>query len=101
MALMWQMVKRIWNKLITTEPVIYLDLFKGIVLLGGATGFFIIDDTKYQAISAALGIFLPTLLTWLTRSSVYSQRTVNQIESIRNYGTIANSSGLQKPLDKS
>jgi len=75
------MVKRIYEKIITTEPVVYLDLFKAIVLLGGATGFFIINDAKYQAISAALGLLLPTLLTWLTRDSVYSQQTVGGIKS--------------------
>jgi hypothetical protein len=69
------MIKRIYQKIITTEPVIYLDIFKGIVLLGGATGFFVIDDARYQAISAALGLLLPTLLTWLTRSSVISQQS--------------------------
>ena len=59
----------------------YLDIFKGVVLLGGATGFFIIPDAKYQAISAALGLLLPTLATWLTRSSVISQKTYEKVEN--------------------
>lgn len=71
-------VTKIYRKIITTEPVVYLDLFKGIVLLGGATGFFLIPDDKYQAISAALGLLLPTLLTWFTRSSVISQATYDK-----------------------
>lgn len=78
------MVKRIYEKIIHTEPVVYLDLFKAIVLLGGATGFFVIDDSRYQAISVALGLLLPTLLTWLTRSSVYSQQTVGLIKEAYN-----------------
>lgn len=72
------MLKRIYEKIITTEPVVYLDLFKGIVLVGAATGFFVLDDARYQAISAAFGILLPTLLTWLTRSSVVSQKTYDK-----------------------
>jgi hypothetical protein len=75
------MVKKLYRKIITTEPVVYLDLFKGIVLLGGATGFFVLDDAKYQAIAAALGLLLPTFLTWLTRDSVYSEQTVRKIEA--------------------
>lgn len=75
------MAKRIYEKIITTEPVIYLDIFKGVVLLGAAAGFFTIDDAKYQAILVALGVLIPTLLTWLTRSSVFSQKTVEEIKT--------------------
>lgn len=74
------MVKRIYEKIISTEPVVYLDIFKGIVLLGAATGFFVLDDAKYQAIVVALGVLIPTLLTWLTRSHVYSEKTVEGIK---------------------
>lgn len=73
-------LKKLYRKIITTEPVVFLDIFKGIVLLGGATGFFVLEDAKYQAISAALGITLSTLLSWLNRSEVYSEKTVRKIE---------------------
>ena len=73
------LVKRIYRKVITTEPVVFLDIFKGIVLLGGTTGFFVLEDAKYQAISVALGILLTSILSWLNRNSVYSQQTVSEM----------------------
>jgi hypothetical protein len=73
------MLRKMWYNLITTEPVVYLDIFKGIFLLGGATGFFVLSDAKYQSISVALGVILPALLTWLTRDSVVSEKTFTEI----------------------
>jgi hypothetical protein len=72
-------LKKLWRKLITTEPVVYLDIFKGAILIGGATGFFVVDDNRAQALYIAIPAVLTPLLTWLTRSSVVSQVSFDNV----------------------
>ena len=88
-------LKKLYRKVITTEPVVFLDIFKAIVILGTSIGFFTIDDAKFQTISIALGIALTAILTWLNRDVVYSEKTVENIKRTKRITTQS-----QYPLDK-
>lgn len=79
--------------MITTEPVIYLDLFKAAVVFGTAIGLFTIDDARLATITTALGVLLTAGLTFLNRNSVYSQQTHDRQLSI----AIGNSTLKENP----
>lgn len=89
-------VKRIYQRMITTEPVVYLDLFKAIVVFGTALGLFTIDDAKLATITTALGVLLTAGLTALNRNAVFSQQSVNGIKSA--YKAQINRAGQVSPL---
>ena len=61
-----------------TEPVVFLDIFKAIVLIGGTTGWFIINDNTIKGITLILTLIIFPMLTWWNRGEVYSQKTHNE-----------------------
>jgi hypothetical protein len=91
-----RIIKNIYRKIINTEPVVFLDLFKAIAVFGAATGLFVIKDDTVQAVVTSGGIVLTIFLSWLNRSNSTSNQTVMQmqianqakVDSVREQGYI-------------
>lgn len=69
-----------FNRLLKTNPVIFLDLLKAALALGVAVGIFNISDTAQKSILGSVGTIIFILLSLFNRNQVYSQKTVEDIE---------------------
>jgi len=87
------------QKILKTNPVIFLDIFKAIVVFTTATGILTVDDATQQTLFGVAGGSITLLLSLFNRDKVYSEATHERV--INNLNRQLNiQSGLYKKVEE-
>ncbi len=87
------------QKILKTNPVIFLDIFKAIVVFTTATGILTVDDATQQTLFGVAGGSITLLLSLFNRDKVYSEATHERV--VNNLNRQLNiQSGLYKKVEE-
>ncbi len=88
------------QKILKTNPIVFLDIFKAIVVFTTATGILTVDDATQQTLFGVAGGSITLLLSLFNRDKVYSMATHERIVNNLNRQLNIQSGRLYKKVEE-